>query len=296
MSSKLAPVLLAFVLAAGCNRAGQPSSSAAVPANAKQYEVIGQVIDVKPETLRVTINHEDIKGFMPAMQMPYKAHDASVLQGIQAGDLIKATLVVADTDAELTKIEKTGSAPVPKQVEVEATEGAVLQEGDLVPDQPLIDQDGKGRQLASFKGHRVALTFIYLKCPIPEFCPLLNRQFADVQKQVKAAPELKDVQLVSVSFDPKHDTPKELKATATTLGADPKVWTFLTGSQPEIDKLTSRFGVFVETDPQNENDITHTMRTAIIDAQGKLVQVYSGTDWTPAQLVADLKKAPAPAQ
>lgn len=283
---RLTVVLLLAALSAGaCNR---------TPAM-KEYEVIGQIQSLDPANLQVVVKHEDIKNFMPAMTMPYSVKDASLLDGKQPGDLVTATLLVGDTEAYLSTLTKTGTAPLTAPVEVSTTEGAVLQTGDVVPDQPLIDQDGQARTLSSLRGHRVALTFTYLKCPIPEFCPLMDRHFAEVQKTVKATPRLADVQLLSVSFDPANDTPQALKAHAQALGADPRVWSFVTGTDEEIATLTRRFGLYIERDGQDAFDIMHNLRTAIIDPEGRVVQVYSGNDWTPAQLVADLTAAPAPA-
>jgi protein SCO1 len=278
-------LLAALAVVAACSRAPAP----------KQYEINGQILAIRPETQEVLIKHSDIKGFMPGMTMPFKA-DAAALEGKQAGDLIKATLLVGEVDVHISTITKVGTAPLEPQIEVTATEGAVLQPGDPVPDQLLVDQDGKPRPISSLRGHRVALTFIYLRCPLPDFCPLMDRHFAAVQKTITSTPQLADVQLVSVSFDPKNDTSAELKRHAQALGADPQVWSFMTATEAEIAKLTSRFGVFVERDAQNESNITHSLRTAIIDPEGRVVKVHSGTDWTPAQLVADLKAAPAPAR
>ena len=280
----LTPTLVALALLVGCTRA---------PAG-KQYEVVGQIQAIHPETLEVVLKHGDIKGFMPAMTMPYTVGEASLLTGLQPGDLVTATLVVEEVKAYLSKISKTGSAPLPPQTEVTVTDGAVLQPGDLVPDQTLVDENGASLSTASLRGHRVALTFIFLSCPLPEFCPLMDRQFAEVQRAVKAAPALADVRLLSVSFDPQHDTAKDLKAHAQALGADPHVWSFVTATEKEIETLTRRFGVFIERDEQHPSEITHNLRTAIIDPQGRVVQIYSGTDWTPTQLVADLTAAPAP--
>lgn len=277
-------LLLATLAASACNRA---------PAM-KEYEVIGQIQSLDTTALQVVVKHEDIKNFMPAMTMPYTVKDASLLDGKQPGDLVRATLLVGDTEAYLSTLTKTGTAPLVAPIDVVATDGAILQPGDVVPDQTLIDQDGRARQISSLRGHRVALTFIYLKCPIPEFCPLMDSHFAAVQKAVTSTPQLGDVQLVSVSFDPANDTPKELKIHAQALGADPRIWSFVTGTDAEIEKLSRRFGLFVERDPQDPFDITHNLRTAIIDPEGRVVQVYSGTDWTPTQLVADLTAAPAP--
>jgi protein SCO1/2 len=276
----------ALTLLASCRSAPEP----------RQYELQGQILAVKAESSEVLIKHGDIKGFMPGMTMPFKVRDEALLQGKQPGDLVTATLVVGEVDAYLSALTKTGTAPLDEQVEVTALDGAVLQPGDLVPDQTLVDQDGKPRALSSLRGHRVALTFMYVRCPLPDFCPLMDRNFAAVQKSIAAAPDLADVRLVSVSFDPAFDTPAVLKQHAQTLGADPARWTFVTGTPEEIATLTRRFGVLVERSEQNAIEITHNLRTAVIDPEGRVVTIHSGTDWTPAQLVGDLKAAPAPAR
>src|SRR5947207_15930433 len=112
----------------------------------------------------------------------------------------------------------------------------LLREGETAPNPPLVDQDGKARHLAYIRdGRAMALTFMYTKCPMPTYCPMMDRNFAEVQKQIKASPALHaKVQLLSVSFDPKNDTPAVLKKHAKDLGADPSVWTFVTGSRDEI--------------------------------------------------------------
>jgi protein SCO1/2 len=128
---------------------------------------------------------------------------------------------------------------------------------------------------------------------MPTFCPLLDRNFAAVQKKLQTDPSLAKlkgrVQLVSVSFDPQVDTPAVLKQHAETLGADRRVWTFLTGDRDQIDRFASRFGVQVVRAANNPRDITHNLRTAIVGADGTLVKIYTGNEWTPDQLLADLK-------
>jgi protein SCO1 len=128
---------------------------------------------------------------------------------------------------------------------------------------------------------------------MPTFCPLMDRNFAAIQTKLKEDPSLasarKGVQLVSISFDPITDTPPVLKKHAATLGADPKTWTFLTGDRDEVDKFAGRFGVSVARVTADARDITHNLRTAIIDPSGRLVKVYTGNEWTPDQLLADLK-------
>jgi protein SCO1/2 len=284
MRSASVGLLAMLVIAPACSREREP----------RAYELRGQVLAINAERQEVLIKHGDIKGFMPGMTMPFKVKDAALLEGKQAGDLVTATLVVAEVDAYLSALTKTGAAPLPEQVEVAATEGAILQPGDVVPDQVLIDQAGASRPISSLRGHRVALTFMYIRCPLPNFCPLMDRNFQSVQKTVKATPALADVRLVSVSFDPEFDTPAALETHARSLGADPAVWSFMTATPDDMATLTRRFGVIVERDDKSPIDITHNLRTAVIDAQGRVVKVRSGTDWTPAELIADLTATPAP--
>ncbi|MGH7323240.1 MAG: copper-binding protein, partial [Candidatus Rokuibacteriota bacterium] len=183
---------------AGCSRAPEP----------KQYELKGQVLGVKPETREVLIKHEDIQGFMPGMTMPFTVRDEALLKSVQPGDLVTATLVVAETDAHISTLTKTGHAALDVPPPATATSGfELLRPGEEVPDELLIDQDGRPRPLSTLRGHRGALTFTYTRCPMPDFCPLMDRNFAAIQREIKATPELADVRLVSVSFDPQFDTP-----------------------------------------------------------------------------------------
>lgn len=263
---------------------------------ARQYELTGQVLGVKADEREVLIEHEDIKGFMPGMTMPFRVNDAALLKGIEPGDLVTATLVVRGTDAHLSALTRTGHAELKPPA---APEGAssgfeLIRDGEQVPDQLLIDQDGKPRPLSSLRGHRVALTFTYTRCPMPNFCPLMDRHFAALQREIKKTPSLADVRLISVSFDPQFDTPPVLKAHARKLEADPLIWSFVTGERDDIARFAARFGVTVERDERNPIDITHNLRTAIIDPEGRLVKVHTGNAWMPADVLADLKAASAP--
>jgi len=260
----------------------------------REYKLQGQVLAVAENHQQATINHEEIKGFMAGMTMPYNVHDPKQLEGIAPGDLINAKLIVLTNDAYLSDVKKVGQAPLRKApAEVAAPSASsgfeLLKPGDLVPDTAFVDQDGRPRTFKAFKGTAVLVTFIYTKCPMPSFCPLMDQHFVAIQKKLKDDPGLKArVHLVSVSFDPIVDTPPVLKLHATKLGADLKTWTFLTGDRDEVDKFASRFGVSVARSQTDQRDITHNLRTAIVDGDGKLVKVYIGNEWTPAQAVADL--------
>ena len=273
--------LLVLLAPAACTRSPE----------AREYELRGQVLAVSPERGELTIKHEDIKGFMPAMTMPFKVREAKLLDGRVAGDLVTATLVVEDTNAYLTSVERTGHAPV-TEAPPAAPPSVMLQPGSEVPDVKVTDQDGAARRLSDWRGRVVAVTFIYTRCPLPNFCPLMDRQFADVQKALHADAGLKKgTHLVSVSFNPAFDTPAVLAEHAVRAGADPATWSFVTGDRADIERFASSFGVSVIREDADMKEIVHNLRTAVIDPQGRLVQVFNGSDWTPADLLASMRRA-----
>ncbi|HEY2152921.1 MAG TPA: SCO family protein [Vicinamibacterales bacterium] len=282
-----APTFLFLCLAvvSGCSKAPDQRS----------FTLQGQVQSIDAARKLAVVKHEEIKGFMPAMTMPYEVREPKVLDGLAAGDLINATLVVESNGAFLTNIKKVGSAPLEKPVAdasnpPTASSGfELLKPGDQVPNGTFRDQDDKVRHFSDFKGTPVAMTFIYTECPLPTFCPLIDRHFAAIQTKLKEDPALKAVHLVTVSFDPVTDTPAVLLNHARRLEADLTRWTFLTGDRDDIDKFASRFGVQVSRALDNPRDITHNLRTVIIGADGALLKTYTGNDWTVDQVVADLK-------
>ena len=96
-----------------------------------------------------------------------------------------------------------------------------------------MDQDGRKRSFDSFKGSPVVLTFVYTRCPLPTFCPLMDRHFVTIQTSLANDAALRRVHLVTVSFDPSYDTPPVLKKHARELKADLSRWTFLTGDRDD---------------------------------------------------------------
>jgi protein SCO1/2 len=277
-------VLLATAAVAACSRAPE----------ARQYEVRGQILGIDRERREVLVDHADIKGFMPAMTMPYRVNDPALLDGKKPGDLFTATLVVEEVHAYLSTLTTTGHAPLKTPPAGPLiTDADLLREGDVVPDHALVDHQGTARPLGSLHGHRVALTFMYTRCPLPDFCPLMDKQFAAVQEEIRRSPDLRDVRLVSVTLDPDYDVPAVLERHAKTVGAEPGRWFFLTGKPDDVLAFAKRFGVTAQPgDP--DVGLVHSLRTAVIDAQGRLVTAYSGNMWTPAELVADLKQASPP--
>lgn len=277
--SRVAAVAIAIAVAAGCSRTG-----------GREYDLRGQVLAVDPARQELTIKHEDIDGFMPAMTMPFRVRDRKLLDGMAPGDLVKATLVVESSNAYLSRIERTGHSTV---ADAPPTHPAMqaLNRGDAIPDAVLVDQDGKPRRLSEWRGRALGVTFIYTRCPLPTFCPLMDRNFQEVQRTIADSGLGERVHLLTVSFDPAFDTPSVLAAHAKRLGADPALWTFATGDRPTIDRLTEQFGVSVFREGDDQKDVVHNLRTAIVDGEGRLVEVFNGNEWKAADLAAALRSA-----
>jgi protein SCO1/2 len=257
----------------------------------RRYEVRGQVTDVQSSRMEMTLKHDAIPGFMDAMTMPFKVRDARELQDRRPGDLVTATLVVGDDQAYLTGIAKIGFSEIaPPGEAAPASSGfELVKPGDPVPDEEFVDQSGAPLRLSALRGQAVALTFIYTRCPLPTFCPMMDRHFASVQRTVLANPEMKGrVRLLSISFDPAYDTPAVLSRHASRLEADARVWSFLTGERDAVDRFASRFGVSIMRDEKDPRDITHNLRTAVVAPDGTLRKIFTGYDWTPDQIAAEL--------
>jgi protein SCO1/2 len=255
---------------------------------ARTDDLQGQVLAIDRERREVLISHEAIPDVMPAMTMPFRVEDAAILDGARPGDLIRARLVIRGADARLASLDRIGTASITAEGAAPApTRVALLQPGDLVPAARFVDQDGRARTVADWRGRATALTFIYTRCPLPTFCPLVDRRFAALQRTIAGDASLRGrVRLVSISFDPAYDTPEILRAHAAALDADPEVWTFLTGAPDDIDRFALRFGVGVTRD--DAATFTHTLSTAVLGPDGTLAALHAGTEWTPRQVLDEL--------
>ena len=257
-------------------------------ARAREVTLEGQVLAIDAARREITIKHGDIQGFMPGMTMPFKVREGRLIEGKKAGDLVRATLVVDDTEAYLTSIETTGHAalmepPPPPRMDL-------LTRGDVVPDTSLVDDRGRPHRLGDWRGQALALTFIYTRCPLPDFCPAMDRRFAEVQQIIGTDAALKGaVHLLSVSFDPAFDTPEILAAHAKSAGADPNVWSFATGDVTTIEPFAARFGVNVIRNAATPMEVVHNLRTAVIDPEGRFVTVLNGNEWHASELVTALR-------
>jgi len=273
--------LAVLIGAAACTR----------PAPPRTYPLHGQIIAIDNAKHTLTIKHEDIDGLMPGMTMSFPVADPALMTGREPGEIVDATLEVSDALARIASVPRVGFAALPTNTNAAMMAEGVLNVGDDVPDTALIDQSDKRRALAEWRGSATLLTFIYKSCPLPNFCPLLDSHFARLQQAILADAALKSkAKLISVTFDPEHDTPAVLAAHAAKLNANPDVWTFVTGDRGTLDRLAARFGVGVirsDSDPF----ITHNLRTILLGPDGRIAQIYSGSEWNTATVLADLRTA-----
>lgn len=272
----------AALTSGACHREPQP----------EVYTVHGQLLAVRKAEREVVIQHDDVKGLMPAMTMPFKVATKVSLDGLSAGDYVTATLAVTRDDSWLTAIAGTGRrGPVPQGMVLPHVMAPPLAAGDAIPAVHLVDQANHAFTPADLRGHVWALTFVYTRCPLPTFCPTLERRFQEVQRAITGGGPLAGTRLVAVSLDPAYDRPPVLDAHARTLGANPAIWQFATGDPSTVDKFLERFGVVVERGDGSADSITHSMRTVVVDRDLRITRVFDGTGWTVDELIAALRAA-----
>ncbi|HXN64698.1 MAG TPA: SCO family protein [Candidatus Acidoferrales bacterium] len=273
--------LLYVSLVAACSSGGESGG--------KRYALTGRVTRVDRSTNTVIVDGDPIPGYMDAMEMPYQVKDPKMLDPLAVGDQIKADVVVTSDGAHLENIVVTKKGDATKAPSAGAQHEP--QPGEAVPDFLLINENGKQIHLHDFRGKTVLLTFIYTRCPLPDYCPLMSYNFAQIEKDLaKDAGEYKETHLLSISFDPKFDTPKVLRGYGEEYlkqAGDRNFdhWEFVSAPIAEMPDLEKFFGVFVD----GENaQIVHSMSTAVIGPDGKVYRWYHGNDWQTADVLRDV--------
>jgi protein SCO1 len=292
-------LLLLFLLASippgafltGCHSAGAGSSTAP-PQQFKTYPLRGKVVSTNEAKGEVTIDHQAIPGFMSAMTMPYKLRDTRILPELHPGDLLTADLLVSQTLDAAVFVDHIVIVGQAKADYRPAAQFHVPEAGDAVPDFSLTNQDGRLIHLSQFRGKALLLTFIYTRCPLPDFCPRVTRNFAILEKSLAADSGLyAKTHLLCVSFDPEGDTPDRLKSYGETyMGSTApegfKHWEFAVPAKHGLPAMAQFFdlGLTNETD----GTITHTLSTTLIGPDGKVVRFYPGNEWTAEELLKDV--------
>jgi protein SCO1 len=256
------------------------------PASTQRYEISGKVVSFDKSKHKVTISHGDIPGYMEGMTMPFTIKDDWVYDALTPGADIKGTLVVENG---MTWIENA-------QVTSPAVDGAVAEHpgndpvaGTVVPDFALVNQDGVRISISRYRGHLLLLTFIYTRCPLPDYCPLMTMNFTEISRQLSGDPALASkTHLLTITIDPQHDTPKVMKdyALRTSGVRNFDHWEFATGSADQVREIAQFFGLSYWPD---KDQVVHSLRTALVGPDGKVVKIYRGNEWKPAEVMADIK-------
>lgn len=266
------------------------------PVATKRYPFTGRIISIDTQAQSANIDGDMIQGYMEAMVMPYKLKPASTLRQLAPGDSISAEVVVVDhdprdesTDADywLENVKITAHAAQPPAGAAKTFHMPAPRED--VPDFSFTNQDGKHISLHQFRGKLLFVTFIYTRCPFPDFCPRMSSNFAEIYKQTASSPSLADTQLLSISFDPGHDTPKVLRDYGFSVAHthEPALfrrWEFAVPSAADLPKIADFFALTVK--PEG-GLITHNLSTAVIGPDGKIVKWYHGSDWQVSDLIKD---------
>ena len=161
-----------------------------------------------------------------------------------------------------------------------------LKIGDALPDVVFHKEDGTELHVSDFHGKAVAITFFYSRCTAAAFCPLVGRNFDAAQSLLSRLGIADQCHLISISLDPEHDTPEILASYARGVEADERIWNFATGPEDQVRKVGNAVGLEFN---RSGNNIDHNLRTIIIDGQGRIAHVFRGSNWTPQELVAELR-------
>jgi protein SCO1 len=290
-------ILWILFSAAACHKAPAPAPARAATQNpataafrsepAERHPLKGIIRQVDASRSEITVEHEEVPGYMAAMTMSFPVRDDPQVMGLlRPGDRIEATLAVGKEHYWLEKILTRGFVPTPVSVAGAATPPPhhAIGPGDLVPDFSLTDQTGHTVQLSKFRGQSVALTFIYTRCPVATACPMTTAKFSQLDALLRG----KGIgHLLTITVDPEHDTPQVLAEYAKHAGADPKRWSFLTGPPQEVARVGADLGVIYYPD---RGQIVHSLAAGVIDPDGKLSTIYYGEAWQAEHLFRDMTR------
>jgi protein SCO1 len=269
----------------------------------KRYPFTGRIVSVDSQAQSAIIDGDAIPGFMDAMAMPYKIKPAATLNHLIPGDSVSAEVVVVSSGAKnddaapdywlenvkvIAHIDPS-HAPGRSSLHMPAP-------GEEVPDFSFTNQSGKLISLKQYRGKVLFVTFIYTRCPFPDFCPRMSGNFAEIYKQAATNAALTNAHLLSISFDPEHDRPKVLRdygfsVAHTHESALFNRWEFAAPRLADLPRLADFFALTIQ--PEG-GTITHNLSTVVIDPDGKIVKWYHGGDWQPSDLIKDATAGSVP--
>ena len=271
-------MMMCVLFGGSCRRSGSE----------KRYDFKGKVVIVEPDKHLVTVSHDDIKGYMPAMTMPFTVPSESDLQILAPDDEITATLVIDGSHSWLENLIIARQSANPAGMAVVT----MAKEGDEVPNFTLRNQDNHEIHFQNYRGRTLLLTFIYTRCPQPDYCTLMSNNFAQIDRALSQDAGLyAKTHLLSVSIDPSYDTPQVLRSygaahTERYQNETFAHWEFAGGTTEQVKKIAEYFGL---TYIPEKDQIIHGLRTVIVSPDGKVAKIYIGNDWKVEEVVNAMK-------
>ena len=259
------------------------------------YHVTGKITELHPGENSVEIQHDEIPGYMKAMTMPFDVKDTNVLAGLNPGDTVSFKLLVQPTDAwieNILVIKRATISPVTNAVVIRMRDVEPVNVGDLLPEYHFTNEFGAPVSTTQFKGKALVVSFLFTRCPLPTFCPLIARNLAETQRRLAALPDAPtNWHLLAVTIDPGYDTPAVLRDYGDRFDCRTNSLSFLTGDITDIAAFGEQFGLTFAREPGSLP--THSLRTVVVDASGKIQSIIVGNKWTVDELVTDIVKAAA---
>ena len=250
----------------------------------RRFELTGRVGVREAGGSRVTIAHDPVEGLMPAMSMPFEIRGGT--PGLREGDRIAATLVVTGSRSWVENVRITGAATAAGHT-VSSSQAAP---GVIVPDFALVNQDGRPQTIRDFAGRVLVVSFIYTRCPLPDFCPLMVKHLEAVRRRASEERIGDRLALLGVTLDPAFDTPAVLRGYGESVlkGADRfDQWTLATGTVEQVEDIARFFGVAARAEG---GLLTHTLSTAVIGHDSRIMRIFPSNSWRPDDLLAEVRR------
>jgi protein SCO1/2 len=285
-------IALAAILLTGCGSGDDRQASAGPKATV--YKVTGVVQRLETAKNKVIIDHAEIPDYMPAMIMPFRVKDATLLKGLEPGDEIRFDFHVTSDQSWIDGISNTGRTVAVTERQETPPDAKLLAVGDEMPDFAFTDETGANVTLHQYRGSVVVFTFIFTRCPVPEYCPSLMLKLAQVKQALDTDSTLQNWQLLGISFDYWNDTPAILKAYRDAFAkaeAGDRRWSMLRGASPEVIEGIGRnvglkFG-------EQQGTYEHNLRTVVLDRKGRITRIFTDETWEIEELLEAMRLAEA---
>lgn len=288
---------------AGPRRAPEPAAPANTLASEKlpgnplnstnimrAFQARGVIRSIAPDGKTIVLKHEEIPGFMSKMTMEFDVRDTNEVRGLAPGETVTFVVKAAEEDSWIENIQRAGTdtvaVPIPSDPPASALlRIAELKTGDVMPDAELLAENGHTVRLSDFRGSALAFTFIFTRCPLPEYCPRMNQNFRHARNLlIERAGGPTNWQFLSISFDPEFDKPGVLTRYADSYrGASADRWLFAAAPTNVMAEMASKLDFRFANEG---GSFIHNLRTVVLDTKGRIFRQFDGNKWK-AQELAD---------